>query len=137
MRQTYVDKAELKRLRDSVALVGRLSDSIVSFGPFSLGIDGILSWIPGVGDVYSIVAGGFIVLQGFRAGVSPSVLVAAGALMGVRTIVGNVPIAGSAFADLFTAHRWAAAMIVKDIDRQLGIDELRPAARWSPTNAAA
>jgi hypothetical protein len=137
MRQTYVDKAALQRLRDSVAFVGRLSDSIVSFGPFSLGVDGILSWIPGVGDVYSIAAGGFIILQGFRAGVSPQVLVAAGALMGVRTLVGNVPIAGAAFADLFTAHRWASAMIVKDIDRMLGIDTVRPAARWSPTSAAA
>ena len=44
--------AELVRLRDSVALVGRLSDSLVHFGPFRLGLDGVLSWIPGVGELY-------------------------------------------------------------------------------------
>ena len=58
---------ELRSIRDSVALVGRLSDSLVHFGPFSLGIDGVLSWIPGLGDLYSTVAGGFIVVQGARA----------------------------------------------------------------------
>ncbi len=59
--------SELRAIRDSVSWVGRLSDSLVRFGPFSLGIDGVLSWIPGVGEVYSTLAGGFIVVQGVRA----------------------------------------------------------------------
>jgi hypothetical protein len=45
--------SKLRAIRDSVARVGRLSDSLIKFGPFSLGIDGILSWIAGVGEVYS------------------------------------------------------------------------------------
>jgi hypothetical protein len=112
--------AELRSIRDSVALVGRLSDSLVHIGPFSLGIDGVLSWIPGLGDVYSTLAGGFIVVQGARAGVPGSVLGGAALLIACRTVAGAVPIAGSAFADFFTAHKWAAAMIVRAIDQRLG-----------------
>jgi len=111
--------ADLRSIRDSVALAGRLSDSLVRIGPFSLGIDGVLSWVPGLGDLYSTLAGGFIVVQGARAGVPAPVLGGAALLIAVRTIVGAVPIAGSAFADFFTAHKWAAAMIVRSIDEQL------------------
>ncbi len=113
--------AELQSIRDSVALVGRLSDSLVRLGPFSLGIDGVLSWVPGLGDVYSTVAGGFIVVQGARAGVPGPVLAGAVLLLGCRTAVGAVPLAGSVFADFFTAHKWAAAMIVRAIDERLGM----------------
>ncbi len=112
--------SELQAIRDSVQWVGRLSDNLVHVGPFSLGVDGILSWIPGVGEVYSTVAGAFIVVQGARAGVPMGTLAAAAALLACRTLVSGVPLAGAAFADVFTAHRWAAAMIVSAIDRQLG-----------------
>jgi hypothetical protein len=111
--------SELRTIRDSVSWVGRLSDSIVRFGPFSIGVDGILSWVPGVGEIYSTVAGAFIVLQGARAGVPLPTLAVAAALLTCRTLVSGVPIAGAAFADVFTAHRWAAGMIVRAIDRQL------------------
>jgi hypothetical protein len=123
--------AELRSIRDSVALVGRLSDSLVHIGPFSLGLDGVLSWAPGLGDLYSTLAGGFIVVQGARAGVSAPVLGGAALLIGCRTVVGAVPIAGSVFADFFTAHKWGAAMIVRAIDERLGMasDEVQAAPR--------
>jgi hypothetical protein len=114
---------ELQAIRDSVQWVGRLSDNIVHLGPFSLGVDGLLSWIPGVGEVYSTVAGAFIVLQGARAGVPVRILVTAAALLACRTLISGVPVAGAAFADVFTAHRWAAGMIVRAIDQQLGVSE--------------
>ncbi len=117
----YRNEKHLRDIRDSVAFVGRMSDSIVRVGPLNLGIDGVLSWVPVVGDAYSVLAGTFIVVQGVRAGVAAPTLMAAAGLLGVRTIAGSVPIAGSAFADLFTAHRWAAAMIVHAIDRKLGV----------------
>ena len=117
----YRSDAELRSIRDSVAVVGRLSDSIVRFGPFSLGIDGVLSWIPGIGEVYSAVAGGFIVLQGARAGVPLPVLAGAVLILGARTLASAIPVAGAVFSDMFTAHKWAARMIVAAIDRQLGV----------------
>jgi len=132
----YRTETRLRDIRDSVAFVGRMSDGILRLGPFSIGIDGVLSWLPGVGDAYSALAGAFIVIQGARAGVAMPSLLAATALLGVRTIAGSVPVAGAAFADLFTAHRWAAAMIVHAIDRRLGVvADAGPT--WGSSTAAA
>ncbi len=110
---------QLLEIRDSVAWLGRLSDSLVRVGPFRLGVDGILSWVPGVGELYSTAAGGFIVVQGLRAGVPLHILAGASAILMFRTAVSAVPIAGSIFADVFTAHRWAAALVVRAIERKV------------------
>jgi hypothetical protein len=111
---------DLRAIRNSIAAVGRLSDSLVRFGPFSLGVDGVLSWIPGVGELYSVLAGGFILVQGLRAGTPPVILLSACALLLLRTGISATPLAGAAMADLFTAHKWAASLIVAAIDRRLG-----------------
>ena len=110
---------ELARIRDSVAIVGRLSDSLVRFGPFRLGVDGVLSWVPGLGEAYSTIAGAFIVVQGFRAGVPLHILLLCAGLMASRTTVTAIPLAGPLAADLFTAHRWSAKLVIREIDAQL------------------
>jgi Domain of unknown function (DUF4112) len=132
----YQTDADLRKIRDSVTLVGRLSDSIVRLGPFSIGIDGVASWIPGVGDIYSTVAGGFILIQGARAGVPVTVLAGAALILGLRTFGGAVPVAGAAFADLFTAHKWAAHMVASAIDRRLaGAEDAGGEGAWSAAAA--
>ena len=124
-------QAELRSIRDSVSLVGRLSDSIVRLGPFSLGVDGVLSWIPIVGEFYSAAAGLFILVQGARAGVPASVLAQAALVLGARTLGDAVPLAGPLFADVFTAHKWAANMVVAAIDKRLGVPGRKDRrARW-------
>ena len=111
--------AELARIRDSVAIVGRLSDSLVRLGPFRLGLDAAVSWIPGLGEIYSVAAGGFIIVQGLRAGVPLHILAVCAALMMSRTTISAIPLAGPVAADLFTAHRWSAKLVVRAIDAQL------------------
>jgi hypothetical protein len=111
---------QLLRIRDSVAFVGRMSDGLLRLGPLSLGIDGVLSWVPGLGEVYSTAAGAFILIQGARAGVPVSTLALAGGLMLSRTAVSAIPLAGPLAADLFTAHRWSARLVVGAIDQKLG-----------------
>ena len=118
--------AELRSIRDSVRLVGRLSDNLVKLGPLSLGVDGVLSWIPAVGEIYSVCAGTFILVQGVRAGAPSTVLARAALILGVRTFGDVVPLAGPVFADLFTAHKWAANMVADAIDRRLGEPAERP-----------
>jgi hypothetical protein len=110
---------DLESLRNSVQMVGKLSDSVIGVGPFSLGLDGVLSWIPGVGEVYSAAAGTFIIVQGLRAGVSKRTLVAAGGLMLSRTAISAVPLAGPLAADVFLAHKWSAKMVAGAIDRKI------------------
>jgi hypothetical protein len=130
--------SDLRSIRSSVSLVGRLSDNIVRIGPFSLGIDGVLSWIPAVGEIYSIGAGAFILVQGVRAGVPASVLARAAFILGLRTFGDAVPFAGPLFADVFTAHKWAANMVVRAIDQRLGLpvrDSHRSPCQRSPAAA--
>ena len=131
---------ELIRIRDSVATVGRLSDSLFRFGPLRLGVDGILSWIPGLGEVYSTVAAGFILVQGIRARVPVHILVICAALMGSRTLVSAIPLAGPVAADLFTAHRWSAKLVVGAINAMLPIADRAAASPprrfWSGTAVA-
>ena len=115
----FQHEPDLEAIRDSVAWLGRMSDGIVKIGPFSLGLDGIFAWVPGLGEVYSLGAAGFLLLQGVRARVPVSVLAVCAAMMLVRTGISVVPIAGSAAADLFTAHKWSARLIVRAIERRL------------------
>lgn len=111
--------SDLESLRDSVQLVGKLSDSVFGVGPLSIGLDGVLSWIPGLGEIYSAAAGTFIIVQGARAGVPKRTLVAAAGLMLSRTAISAVPLAGPLAADMFMAHKWSANMVASAIDRKI------------------
>jgi ethanolamine transporter EutH len=128
---------DLQAIRASVALIGRLSDGLIRVGPLSLGLEGVLSWIPGLGELYGSGAAAFLLIQGARARVPASTLLAAAALMGGRTLISAIPIAGAAASDLLTAHKWSARMIVAAIDRRLTADaDGGPHARgWSTVYA--
>ncbi len=110
---------ELERIRRSVELVGRLSDGLIRIGPWGIGIDGVLSWIPVVGEVYSALAGGFILIQGARARVPFPILLGAAGLLVSRMAFDAIPLGGPLAADLFIAHKWSAKMVVKAIDKKL------------------
>ena len=117
---------EIRRIYDSIDVVKRLSDRIIGIGPINIiGLDGILAWIPipGLDTVYSVLAGGFILIQGLRARADFVTLVAAGLALAVDAglSVGDivVPIVGSAADTLFQGHLYAAHMIQKDIEKTL------------------
>ncbi len=122
---------DLHRLRRSVAFVGRLSDGVLRLGPLSIGLDGVLSWIPGVGEAYGAAAAVFMLVQGARGGVPVRSLTLCAALMFGRTLVAAIPVAGPVVADLFLAHRWSAGIIVRALDRRLAG---QGAGRQSTTN---
>lgn len=112
-------QSELLTIRASVDRMGRLSDNIFRFGPWSIGLDGVLSWIPAVGEVYSTGAAIFLIGQGLRARVDPGTLVVCGALMAGRTVITAVPLVGPVVSDVLTMHKWSAKLIVAAIDRKL------------------
>ena len=127
--------SDLHAIRSSVALVGRLSDGLIRFGPFSVGIEGVLSWIPGVGELYGSGAAAFLLIQGARARVPASTLLVAAGLMAGRTLISAIPLAGAAASDLLTAHKWSARLIVAAIDRRIAAnaDRASRAKAWSPS----
>lgn len=110
---------DLEAIRKSVERIGVLSDSLVRLGPLSIGLDGVLDWIPGAGEIYSVAAAAIILVQGARARVPVGVLLLAGALMGARALITAVPLAGPLAADLLTMHKWSARLISRAIERRL------------------
>ena len=129
-------QAEIDSLRAGIARIGGLSDSLVKVGPFGIGLDGILAWIPVVGTLYSGAAALTMIAMGWRARVPVSTLIGATSILVMRTTVAAggealllpiLPIGGAAeFAvDLFRAHKWAADMLVKSIDNAVYVEGRR------------
>jgi hypothetical protein len=132
---------ELIAIRRSVELVGRFSDGLLRIGPFRLGAEAALSWIPGVGEIYGAAAAAFLLAQGLRARVPIHVLAACAALMFGRTLIIAAPVAGPLAADALALHGLSARLIMKAIDRRIAEfgSPIRPAGwrRWRGTPVAA
>ena len=62
---------DIENIWSNVEGVKKLSDRVVGVGPFGIGLDGLLTWIPIVGTVYTVGAGGWLLTQAFRAKASP------------------------------------------------------------------
>lgn len=110
--------SDLHGLRRSVERTRRLSDRVVGVGPFSLGLDGVLAWIPGVGLAYSVAAGGFLLVQAVRARAGATTLAKMAAYLVADSLTDMIPIpfAPAAADMLFTGHKWAADALLKSLD---------------------
>ena len=121
--------AEIERIRDSVHHWRRLSDRLFEVGPLKIGLDGILTWVPGVGGVYGLGAGGFLLLQAHRARASKSTLGKIALLIGTDALLGEIPVVGDVFDFLFRAHARSARILLKDIERTHYADDSAAAGR--------
>jgi hypothetical protein len=108
--------------RASIERISKLSDNLIGIGPIGIGLDGILAWIPGVGELYSIGAGAALIAEGYRARVPAAVLAQAGLLVSIRTLANIFPFVGGVVVDFFRGHRMAARMLVRAIDDTLYIE---------------
>jgi hypothetical protein len=118
---------EVRRIHESVDTVKRLSDRIIGIGPINIiGLDGILAWFPGVAPVYSVLAGGFILIQGVRARCDATTLAAAFIALaidsGISVFDNPIIPVGSLIDTFFQGHLYAAHMIQKDIEKTLYIE---------------
>ena len=113
---------EVHNGKKAIERISRVSDNLIGIGPFGIGLDGILAWVPGLGEVYSIGAGAALVLEGYRARVPASVLVQAGMLVSIRTLANIFPVLGGVIVDFFRGHRMAARLLVQAIDDTLYIE---------------
>lgn len=122
MRLRAASLEDIARLRRSIEQVGRISDGLVRLGRFGLGLDGLLAWVPGLGAAYSLLAGGYLLLQGWRARAPLGVLLAGLALMSARSLIAALGEALPPFlpleliVDFFLAHRWTAERLARAID---------------------
>ncbi|MEW5685519.1 MAG: DUF4112 domain-containing protein [Pseudomonadota bacterium] len=97
-----------------------LSDRVVGFGPWGVGIDGVLAWVPVAGTIYSVGAAGLLLNEAVRAGASRATLLRMGAYLGLDSVASGVPLVGWAVDTLFTGHAFAARALQKDIERRHG-----------------
>jgi hypothetical protein len=100
--------------------IKRLSDRIIGVGPWGLGVDGVLAWVPAAGTVYSVGAAGLLLYEAIEAGASRATLQRMAAYLGLDSVSSGIPLVGWALDTLFTGHAFAARALQKDIERRYG-----------------
>lgn len=103
--------------------IKRLSDRLVGIGPFGVGLDGLLTWIPGAGGLYSIGAASLLMYEAFGAKVAPMTLARMLGYLAVDAATSEVPLVGDAVDLLFPGHLLAAKELQKDIEARHGVPE--------------
>lgn len=105
------------RIHDSIDFIKKLSDRVVGVGPVSIGLDGILTWVPGIGAVYGLFASLWIILQGVRARISPLRIAQLLGILAVDNGVIVIPLAGQIVDTLFQGHLYAAKVVQAEIEK--------------------
>ena len=127
----HVARERAHRAWHTAQRVRRLSDEMIKIGRWGLGLDGVLAWVPGVGSVYSLGAGGYLLYEAAQAGASKATLGKMAAWLAADTAFSGVPVVGWAIDTFFRGHRMAAKALQKDVERPFGrplspsMDELR------------
>lgn len=121
---------ELHNIRKNVEQIKKLSDNIVGIGPFGVGMDAALNFLPNIGKVnpgvaYSGVAGALLVFQGIRAHAAAMILVQMSAILIVDTLAPLFGKAGAVADALFTGHKWAADMLLKHMEETIYFEGTR------------
>ncbi len=116
-------RARAHRAWKSAETIKGLSDRLIGIGPFGLGLDGVLSWVPVVGPLYSMGAGGLLLIQGMSGGASVFTLARMLAYVAMDTATDAVPIAGSVVDMMFPGHLMAAKALQKDIEARHGLPD--------------
>jgi hypothetical protein len=93
----------------------KVSDNLFQVGPLKVGLDGVLTWFPGLGDAYGLGAAGYLLYHAHRAGASNATMTKMALLLGTDALVGAVPIAGDLFDLVFRAHARSARILLKEL----------------------
>lgn len=111
--------------------IKQLSDNLIKIGPWGLGLDGVLAWVPGANTIYSVGAGGLLIYEGVKAEAAPWTLARMAAYLVLNSAMTEVPIVGWAMDTLFRGHLMAANALQKDIVARFGpVDATVDAPSW-------
>tara|TARA_R110002110_G_scaffold415765_3_gene655329 strand:+ start:99418 stop:99912 length:495 start_codon:yes stop_codon:yes gene_type:complete len=95
-----------------------LTDSAIPLpGGYSIGLDGIIGLIPGLGDAIGAIMSGYIVVEGTRAGAPASVVIRMIGNVLLETIIGWIPFAGDLFDIVFKANQRNVALLDRYLDQ--------------------
>ena len=107
----------------SAEQIKRLSDRVIGLGPIGIGLDGLLAWVPGANAVYSVTAGGLLMLHAVRSKASPMTLGKMAAYLLADSATSAVPVVGWTVDMLFPGHLMAAKELQKDIEIRHGLPD--------------
>ncbi|ATQ43555.1 DUF4112 domain-containing protein [Caulobacter mirabilis] len=110
---------DLHNIRSSIERTKKMSDGVVKIGPFGIGLDGLLGFVPWAGALYSGGAGLVLVIDGVRARAAPMVLAEMSLILAVDTLTPFIPKAGGFIDALFTGHKWAADLLLRHMDETI------------------
>ena len=116
--QTSADRAH--RAWRNAQRIKRLSDDLIKIGPWGIGLDGVLAWVPAAGTIYSVGSGGLLIYEGVKAKASAWTLTRMAAYMIVNSALSDVPVVGWAADTLFRGQLMAANALQKDIEARYG-----------------
>ncbi len=128
---------DIEKIWTNVEGMKKLSDKVIGIGPFGIGLDGLLTWVPVVGTAYSVGAAGWLFVQAAKVKASPGTLARMAAYLGldsVTTLIGEVPFLDfvPSVADvLFRGHLMAAKTLQKDIETTHWVEASEREARAS------
>jgi len=103
--------------------IKRLSDRLIGIGPFGLGLDGVLAWVPWAGLAYGLGAGGLLLFHAVQAKASAPTLARMAAYLAADNLSDTVPVLGWAVDTLFPGHLMAAKALQKDVEVRHGLPE--------------
>ncbi len=130
-----ISRERAHRAWRSAERIKRMSDRVVSVGPFGLGLDGVLAWVPGANVLYTVGAGGLLIYEAVGAGASKGTLARMGVYLALDSASSGVPILGWAVDTLFPGHALAARALQKDIEARHGPAEAPLPGRWPWTRS--
>lgn len=119
-----VDRAALARMRTvAVALDESIRLPVVEY---RIGLDPMLSAIPGIGDALSAGVSLYIVVESARLGVSFTTLLGMLARISLDFVAGSVPVVGPAFDAVFKANKWNVEATLQDLFPKQASDDAAP-----------
>lgn len=126
---------DIEKIWTNVEGVKKLSDRAVGIGPFGIGLDGLLTWVPVVGTVYSVGAAGWLLMQAVRVKASPATIARMVGYLGLdsaTTAVGEVvPLVPDVVDFFYPGHLMAAKALQKDIETTHWVEASEREARAS------
>lgn len=120
---------DIENIWSNVEGVKKLSDRVIGIGPFGMGLDAMLTWVPVVGTAFTVGTGGWLMLQAVRAKATPATLARMGAYMAIDTATGTVPIAGDIVDTFFPGQLMAARALQKHIESTHWVEDTEANAR--------
>jgi hypothetical protein len=98
-------RAKDRRFDDELAeQIAWLMDSSIRIGPISIGLDGLIGLIPGLGDVVTNLMSALIIVRAMQHGVHRAAILRMLLNLGIDTAVGSVPVVGDFFDFAFKAN---------------------------------